>query len=972
MNNYSIFSPLKTAKIITESLKSLPKNWVLTPLREKKPYRKDWQNENPVSLDIIEQGILKGNLNTSKKGKQYLAFDSGIGLRTGDISGGLLALDIDGLSGAEIGMHIEGYEPLPKTVSWTSGKQGREQRLFQIPNQYRQQFKSFNRLALSELNGFKCAEGEQLEFRYNGCQSVLPPSYHPETGSYKWIKSPEHYPIADLPQWLINFLLTQINPQSEIINENTMNPYERYLSEITLPIAENIPLDAVVAPKTRDLLSGVGQGQRDNTGALIARDLIGTANYLDSIGQNYTQSPYELLSEFCTRCTPPLSAKDCERIYRSAMKANPQPSLDTDKINGCISAWYWNNSDIKKAYVKEKVTAVAIPESKEKITLSKWEAVEKAREVLLGDHDEIKTNILLEDIRKSTDISEYSWDNKYIKPLKREIKQQKLRLEIAVYCQETDVYEKIQLKQKICSNYSLNNFDFQILVDYTEQQQTTPQKTQFSFREFANLATIQENWLIPSFLPVGEMLMLTALPKVGKTLLANDIAYAVLSGGEILGEKAKQGKVLYISSDETAGSLIRRFQSRGFDLLPEADENLRIMTHLDLSNMGTLESELEDFKPDLVVIDSLTSITLDLNISEKDSEFAKYGYKLKDLLKKYNAASILIHHENKNSEQKGICKVSGSARIVAVPWGIAQLSGGEVIGDGDDKELVKGQNIRWLDLQPREGEKIKYTLEINPKDTWSQEGIFNFLGEYDDPHGDKKTQGELVIQLLRQEKAPLEYSEINNHLNLGRGLYVILDRLCDRKLINRQRSKNNPRRWVYFIESNSQETNCKEILTDEKNSLTPLPLSHTSEVVDSNSTTNMDKEKQVSQQVSQQLVNTTKSVDKEVNTSNQDMVSDEAVSQHFSEKQGRGGSTEPVELKKEPETNCEQGHVIEIDFMAIAREIKQVLFSLGNDTKERRKQAMKEITGLDKNFVDYTDEELLTAYEKVKKLKKDW
>ncbi|RMD68580.1 MAG: hypothetical protein D6822_06715, partial [Cyanobacteria bacterium J149] len=970
---YSIFSPLKTAKIITESLKSLPKTWVLTPLREKKPYRKDWQNEKPVSLDIIEQGILKGNLNTSKKGKQYLAFDSGVGLRTGDISGGLLALDIDGLSGAEIGMHIEGYETLPVTVSWTSGKQGREQRLFQIPSQYREQFKTFNRLALSELNGFKCAEGEQLEFRYNGCQSVLPPSYHPETDSYKWIKSPEEYPIADLPQWMINFLLTQINPQSEIINENIMNPYERYLAEITLPIAENIPLDAVVAPKTRDLLSGVGQGQRDNTGALIARDLIGTANYLDSIGQNYTQSPYELLSEFCTRCTPPLSAKDCERIYRSAMKANPQPSLDTDKINSCISAWYWNNSDIKKAYVKEKVTAtLATSESKEKITLSKWEAVEQARKILLGDHDEIKTNILLEDIRKATDISEYSWDNKYIKPLKREIKQQKLRLEIAVYCQETDVYEKVQLKQKICSNYSLNNFDFQVLVDYTEKQQTTPQKTQFSFKEFANLATIQENWLIPSLLPVGEMLMLTALPKVGKTLLANDIAYAVLSGGQILGEKAKQGKVLYVSSDETAGSLIRRFQSRGFDLLPEADENLRIMTHLDLSNMGTLESELEDFKPDLVVIDSLTSITLDLNVSEKDSEFAKYGYKLKDLLKKYNAASILIHHENKNNEQKGICKVSGSARIVAVPWGIAQLSGGEVIGDGDDKELVKGQNIRWLDLQPREGEKIKYTLEINPKDTWSQEGIFNFLGEYDDPHGDKKSQGELVIQLLKQQGVPLEYSEINNYLNFGRGLYVILDRLCDRKLINRSRSKNNPRRWVYFIESDSQETNCNEILTAEENHLPPLPPSHTSEVVDSNSTTNMDKELEVSQQVSQQLVNTSKSVDNQVNSSNQDTAKDEAVSQHFSEKEGGGGSNDPVELKKESETNCEQGHVIEIDFLAMVREIKEILFSLGNDTEARRKEAMREITGLDKKLKDYTDEEWLEAYGKIKKLRRDW
>jgi hypothetical protein len=196
----------------------------------------------------------------------------------------------------------------------------------------------------------------------------------------------------------------------------------------------------------------------------------------------------------------------------------------------------------------------------------------------MSDHDEITTAILLDDIRLSAGFSEYSWENKYIKALKREVKETKLKLEISLYTQETDIFKKVQIKQKICANYSLNSVDFQLLVDHVEQLHTVPEKTYFTFSELMALESVAENWLIPTVLPIGEMLLLTALPKVGKTLLANDICYAVLSGTEVLGEKANQGKVFYVGSDESKASLVRRFQSRGFDLLPEAEENLRVMT----------------------------------------------------------------------------------------------------------------------------------------------------------------------------------------------------------------------------------------------------------------------------------------------------------------------------------------------------------------------------------------------------------
>jgi AAA domain len=266
----------------------------------------------------------------------------------------------------------------------------------------------------------------------------------------------------------------------------------------------------------------------------------------------------------------------------------------------------------------------------------------------------------------------------------------------------------------------------------------------------------------------------------------------------------------------------RRLRARGFDLLAESS-NLRVMTHLDISDLSSLEKELEDFRPQLVIIDSLTSITRESGISEKDAEFAKPIYKLKEMLSRYGAAGILIHHHNKDKDAKGINKVSGSARIVAATWGVWQLVSTD---PNNDKNPT-----RWLKVKPREGESTTLTLEINPKDLWASQGIFSFIGEFGDESGEKRTQGERVLELL-QKYSPrgLEYQEIDRYLNVGKSLYTVLDRLEDRQLITKQRSHTNTRRWVYCLPY--QTTNESDATEKDNSTLsdTPPPIHFSSRV----------------------------------------------------------------------------------------------------------------------------------------------
>jgi len=215
MIHWTPFQPLPNAEDIANALSGLPSHWSLTPLWEKRPYREGWQKEAFIPHPDIAHTLQQGEERISKRtGKPYHGFCSGYGLRLGDVSDGLLAVDIDGSSARDLLTALTPI-PLPETVTWTSGKPGRRQLLFQIPEEYRERLYSFRRQTLTQWEDLTTHEGELLEFRYNQHQSVLPPSFHRETGQYYWLASPEEREVAIAPQWLCEFLLTQKQPQAK-------------------------------------------------------------------------------------------------------------------------------------------------------------------------------------------------------------------------------------------------------------------------------------------------------------------------------------------------------------------------------------------------------------------------------------------------------------------------------------------------------------------------------------------------------------------------------------------------------------------------------------------------------------------------------------------------------------------------------------------------------------------------------------
>ena len=181
-----------------DQLAALPDHWGFVAVGNgKRPYQPEWQ-KNPLTKQQLTAEINAGRA-------------VAIGVIAGPQSGGLLFVDHDGISAGEIldklGVPLR---DLPKSWAVTSGRDGRLQIIYQVPEQYwagirTRKFKT----GKSDEEG----KPEQLELRWSGCQSVVAGA-HPITGAYRWLKGrgPGDLPLAEAPLALIEQMLPQEPP----------------------------------------------------------------------------------------------------------------------------------------------------------------------------------------------------------------------------------------------------------------------------------------------------------------------------------------------------------------------------------------------------------------------------------------------------------------------------------------------------------------------------------------------------------------------------------------------------------------------------------------------------------------------------------------------------------------------------------------------------------------------------------------
>lgn len=109
-----------------------------------------------------------------------------------------------------------------------------------------------------------------------------------------------------------------------------------------------IPLFICLTHDDQHLLQwGEGEGNRNNAGYKLARNLLGTANLLDDEGIAYYPEPQRLFQRYCDRCSPPLDLNEADAIWQSAGKTPAYASRTLDSIALRIQHWQASNQPRK-------------------------------------------------------------------------------------------------------------------------------------------------------------------------------------------------------------------------------------------------------------------------------------------------------------------------------------------------------------------------------------------------------------------------------------------------------------------------------------------------------------------------------------------------------------------------------------------------------------------------------------------------
>jgi hypothetical protein len=209
-------------------------------------------------------------------------------------------------------------------------------------------------------------------------------------------------------------------------------------------------------------------------------------------------------------------------------------------------------------------------------------------------------------------------------------------------------------------------------------------------RSHPSLADVAEDlppvdWLWPGWIPRGMLTLLGAAPGAGKSLLALDLARRIIhdrpfpDGAPSLG---CSGNIVYVDAEAVPQIKNEQALAWGMDrsrlylLLPP-----EVYGMIDLGQVAHQDRLLEmvsDLKPELVVVDSLSSITVKGENNVEDVRQV-LGF-LTALAREYRLGLLLIHHLRKRAKGASptapitIDDFRGSGHIVAMARSVIAMS----------------------------------------------------------------------------------------------------------------------------------------------------------------------------------------------------------------------------------------------------------------------------------------------------------
>ena len=175
----------------------------------------------------------------------------------------------------------------------------------------------------------------------------------------------------------------------------------------------------------------------------------------------------------------------------------------------------------------------------------------------------------------------------------------------------------------------------------------------------------KKDFIVDSLMKSNGLYCLVARPKVGKSLLALQLAHAIATGTIFLGFKVNPSPVLYISTEMDSSQIADRIKkmilefNNNFYLIEQESDKKKL-------NLDDLEEKISEFaninQGKFVIIDMFNGVYI-------NDKFDLYNYqdmtqivlpKYRKLCSKYGITILLLHHLNKTNTTLGSTAIDGA------------------------------------------------------------------------------------------------------------------------------------------------------------------------------------------------------------------------------------------------------------------------------------------------------------------------
>jgi len=269
-----------------------------------------------------------------------------------------------------------------------------------------------------------------------------------------------------------------------------------------------------------------------------------------------------------------------------------------------------------------------------------------------------------------------------------------------------------------------------------------------NYEELKELAGSEiREWLLHGLVPKGSTVLLAANGGEGKTKLVYQIGRHLIEGKDF-GDFTATGKrkTLYYQGDESPGDMFQALEQMGYSN-PKINKNVRYRFNWSCENMPVLISDINEFQPDFVMIDSLSTANKFSIYKENDMEYARPLLEIAGLAAKYGCTFLIVHHSNKEGGVRGTTAIRNAVSEV---WHL----------DSDDSlQATPNDRILKIDKSRSRSCGVKYRLFFD-----NEELQFTYLGKKDEDQSQATLKESILKFFKRNPNIKFTSKEINDRI----------------------------------------------------------------------------------------------------------------------------------------------------------------------------------------------------------------